>query len=474
MDQFAVILVTVASARLAFALIALGVVVRVSTLSVHSLWLDEAFSVLTVRAHSAAEIWSPGIDPIHPPLFYLILQRSLALVGVSEFGARLPSALTSIANIGLIWWLGRRLFPTRGVGLMAGVLLAVAPIDLWYAQEARMYELVTMAGLVLAIGVVSESWWARGLVVLGLTGGLYLDHTMWPLAIVVLVMGGTWMAHTARRASQLGTVVAGVLLALMLSRQVWAQALVAYGELDNVSLFKNLSARFGLGSVTGASLLPMMLAFAAVTLCGVLLAAMALGRREWRGWLPSAIVVGFTVATALVIVPRAYSLKQVLVCAWPYGVLLTAWALDEVRALDPRRARMLAGASAGLSLVACAFTFMTPRADWRGVSAHFINHASPYTRVILDPPYNGQPWSFYRQPGGAAVVQTDGNDTGLLERLATAGSDLCLVAERFGAAPPTSKTEAWLDQHVPLTSTTRFSRLEVRCYRAPATLPSGE
>ena len=256
--------------------------------------------------------------------------------------------------------------------------------------------------------------------------------------------------------------------------QVWAQALVAYGELDNVSLFKNLSARFGLGSVTGASLLPMMLAFAAVTLCGVLLAAMALGRREWRGWLPSAIVVGFTVATALVIVPRAYSLKQVLVCAWPYGVLLTAWALDEVRALDPRRARMLAGASAGLSLVACAFTFMTPRADWRGVSAHFINHASPYTRVILDPPYNGQPWSFYRQPGGAAVVQTDGNDTGLLERLATAGSDLCLVAERFGAAPPTSKTEAWLDQHVPLTSTTRFSRLEVRCYRAPATLPSGE
>lgn len=465
---------TDASVRLALALIALGVVVRVLTLGFHSLWLDEAFSVLTVRAHSAGEIWSPGIDPIHPPLFYLILQRSLEVFGVNEFGARLPSALASIANIGLIWWIGRRLFPARGVGMMAAVLLALAPIDLWYAQEARMYELVTMAGLVTGIGVVSATWWAPVLLAVGFAGGLYLDHTMWLVGILVVSIGVVWEVHIGRRVTQLARIGAGVVLALLIARPLWAQALVAYGELDKVSLFKNLSARFGMGSVAGAALMPMMLAFAAFSLCGALVAALALRRREWRGWLLPVIVVGFTLATALGVIPRAYSLKQVLVCVWPYAVLLAAWAIDEVRALEPTRARTLAGASAGLSLVACAFTFMTPRADWRGVSAHFINHASPYTRVILDPPYNGQPWSFYRQPGGPAVVQTDGTDTGLLVRLASAGTDLCLVAERFGAAPPTSKTEAWLDQHVPLTSSTRFSRLEVRCYRATATLPSGE
>lgn len=453
---------TVATPRYVLGLVALGVVIRMTTLSYHSLWLDEAFSVLSVQAHAAAEIWSPGIDPIHPPLFYLILQRSLALVGVSEFGARLPSALASVANIGLIWWLGQRVFPHRGVGAIAAALLAVAPIDLWYAQEARMYALVTMAGLVFALGLVIEAWWSVLLVVIGLAAGLYLDHTMWPLAILVASLGVTRWLREGRAPAQMVRSLAGIVVAVAMCGPVWRQAHVAFGELGKVSLFKALAQVIGVQVPTGYSLPAVMLGTAAVVFALVGVAAQVLWRNSWRRAVPVAIAAAVIIATFAVAVPRAYSLKQVLVCVWPYLVLLTAWALTE---MNERDARGLGLTAIGVSLCACVLTFTTPRADWRGVSAHVIAHAGPNTRVVLDPPYNGQPWSFYRRPGGPAVVQTDGRDTGLLERMALANVDLCLVAERFGGAPPSSKTEAWMDEHLSLANATRFARLELRCYR---------
>ena len=60
------------------------------------------------------------------------------MFGVTEFAARLPSALFDVGTVGLVFLLGRRLFGTL-VGLIAACLVAFSPFHIIYAQEARMY-----------------------------------------------------------------------------------------------------------------------------------------------------------------------------------------------------------------------------------------------------------------------------------------------------------------------------------------------
>lgn len=61
----------------------------------------------------------------------------------------LPSALCSILGVALVWQVGRKLGGEK-VGVAAAALLAVAPLDVWYAQEGRMYAAVLTASLALA------------------------------------------------------------------------------------------------------------------------------------------------------------------------------------------------------------------------------------------------------------------------------------------------------------------------------------
>ncbi len=448
--------------RLLLALVVAGALVRVSTLTVQSLWLDEAFSVLSARAHSVAELWSPGIDPIHPPLFYVLLHASLNAFGDGVAAARLPSALASVAGLALVAWLAASVLGDRRAGWLAAALLALAPIDLWYAQEARMYALVALSATVTALGCWLDRPWAPVLAVIGAVAGLYLDHTMWPILIAIGALAVTWPATTRRSLGPVWRVALVVVAIALCCRPVWAQALVAYGELDKVSLFKNLAARLHWGSVTRVPLAVAMAACAALAVL-VARALSSLVRRAGDATaLPAVVTAVFVLATMACAYPRAYSAKQVLVCVWPLVTLAAAWAVARVRAEAPVLA---------LCACACAFTFVTPRADWRGVVAHLTTRHAPSMRVVLDPPYNRQPWSFYRTAASPATLATDGRATDLLARLIAGGETLCLVAERFGNAPPTSPTEAWLDQHATLQSTTRFARLDVRCYGAPAGQP---
>lgn len=60
-----------------------------------------------------------------PVLLYWLMMLAYQLFGVSEFAARLPSAVTATGTVLLTYLLGARLF-TRTVGLWAGVLLATS------------------------------------------------------------------------------------------------------------------------------------------------------------------------------------------------------------------------------------------------------------------------------------------------------------------------------------------------------------
>jgi hypothetical protein len=183
----------------------------------------------------------------------------------------------------------------------------------------------------------------------------------------------------------------------------------------------------------------------------------------WTIW------AAFVVSTAVLTFPRFYSAKQILVCGWPFVVLLTAWILggraDAVPRSDAARiaARVRLVSAVAVSLIAAVVAVSTSRADWRGVVAH-LNRREPSTAiVVLDPHWNAIPYNYYqpRLPPAAAARGLSEFD----ERHQSSATQVCLVAERYGPPPPASPAEAWLDRHLRLVEATRFARLELRCYR---------
>jgi hypothetical protein len=78
----------------------------------------------------------------HPPLYYLMLRLWMAL-GDDAATVRALSALFGTLNIPVLYLLGRRL-AGRNMGLLAAFILAASPSHVRFAQETRMYTLLTL------------------------------------------------------------------------------------------------------------------------------------------------------------------------------------------------------------------------------------------------------------------------------------------------------------------------------------------
>lgn len=126
---------------------------RLSTLTVESLWWDEVTTLLQSRGSLGELIRLTAADN-YPPLHNLLVQLSLRLLGQSEFALRLPSALLGAFTVFLVYWVGSLLGSRLG-GLIAAALLAVAGFHLWYSQEARSYALLAFAATAYAGSVLS-------------------------------------------------------------------------------------------------------------------------------------------------------------------------------------------------------------------------------------------------------------------------------------------------------------------------------
>ncbi len=125
-------------------IIALGAYLRFFLIGNKTVWLDEAFSIWLAN-HALPDLWSwlIRIDQ-HPPLYYSLLSLWQALFGDLQAVVRALSALCSIATLPVLFLAARRLFD-QPTALIVTLLLAVSPIHVRYAQEARMYGLLTLA-----------------------------------------------------------------------------------------------------------------------------------------------------------------------------------------------------------------------------------------------------------------------------------------------------------------------------------------
>lgn len=83
----------------------------------------------------------------HSPLYFMLARFWVEGLGYSVSGIRALSALISLLAFPCLYWLCLELFESALVGWIAVAIMAVSPLHVLYAQEARQYSLWTVVVL---------------------------------------------------------------------------------------------------------------------------------------------------------------------------------------------------------------------------------------------------------------------------------------------------------------------------------------
>ncbi|MEG4939367.1 glycosyltransferase family 39 protein [Microcoleus sp. F4-D5] len=154
-------------------LIGIGIFFRFAHLGQKAIWYDEAFTLLAVSGHTVTEVQQEVLDegvipvaaldkyqhinpdrgvsntvrylmtsdPQHPPLYYTVVRLWAQAFGDSTAGVRSLSAAISLLIFPSVYWLCLELFESKAVGWVAIALMAVSPLQIFLAQDARQYGL---------------------------------------------------------------------------------------------------------------------------------------------------------------------------------------------------------------------------------------------------------------------------------------------------------------------------------------------
>ena len=172
----------ISGARRRFGLLALTLVAfawRVQGLTWQSLWRDEVDAVYFATRDLTETLMMFVQAGQNGPLYFVTLRPWFTWVGTSEFALRLPSAMAGTLAVLVTWQVARRLLPllpfvaehripvdgegaptpsvTPVIAWLAALLMAVNPYQLWYAQEGKMYTVITLLVL------LATWWWLEGI-----------------------------------------------------------------------------------------------------------------------------------------------------------------------------------------------------------------------------------------------------------------------------------------------------------------------
>lgn len=212
--RFLLILLTV--------VLALGVFFRCYNLDRKIYWHDEVYTSIRTAGYNGAEIieatfngdkisvddllkyqrlnnnktwadsWQKLVDhPEHPPLYYLLSRAWQQLFGSSITATRSLSVLFSFLLFPAVFWLCWELFERSTPGWWTMGLLAISPVQVLYAQEAREYSLLlltTALSCTALVGAVKRNrllWWL--FYALSTTANLYVSLLGGYIAIAQVV-----------------------------------------------------------------------------------------------------------------------------------------------------------------------------------------------------------------------------------------------------------------------------------------------
>jgi Dolichyl-phosphate-mannose-protein mannosyltransferase len=110
------------------------------------LWSDEAISVGEARMGFGAMVQYLRTEDVHPPLYFAVLWLDVRLFGFGELAVRVPSIIAGTLIVPMAYLTGKACL-NRRAGYIAAVLATVAPLMVWYSQEARMYAFYMLFAL---------------------------------------------------------------------------------------------------------------------------------------------------------------------------------------------------------------------------------------------------------------------------------------------------------------------------------------
>ncbi len=115
-------------------------------------WMDEGLSV-GISTHALFDIPHVLRHDGSPPLYYMLLHCWMSVFGSTEVSAHVLSLVFGLLTIPVGSWLAYSLFG-RWAALIATVLFALNPFLTAYSQEARMYSLMALLGLLATAGFI--------------------------------------------------------------------------------------------------------------------------------------------------------------------------------------------------------------------------------------------------------------------------------------------------------------------------------
>jgi mannosyltransferase len=116
-------------------------------------WVDEGISV-GIASHPLHELPRLLREDGSPPLYYALLHVWMSVFGRTEVATHWLSEVFAILTIPAAFWSGTRLFGRR-TGVFCAVLAAGVPFLTNYAQETRMYSLLLLLSLLVAMSFVA-------------------------------------------------------------------------------------------------------------------------------------------------------------------------------------------------------------------------------------------------------------------------------------------------------------------------------
>ena len=485
-------------------ILALAAGIRFYALGSQSLWSDEGNSA-ALAARSLGQIARDAGSDIHPPLYYWLLHFWTRYFGNSEFALRSLSTIFGVLLVWVIAELGRRMF-SPVTGLTAGFIAALAPFQVYYSQEARMYILLALeAALAMLLFWHYLKAAAQGgekpvirlvfgvLLALTWIAGLY-THYFFPIIIAVqtlLFLVWLWLNRSAGNGSR--RLLEWVALVGLAGLAFLPWALPAYRQIaswpappDRPELLTGITSVFSelvVGPevlLSGAKWGPWLIALLAI-----------IGALPWPGGFGtdsrasrSMRVTRYLIPPAWALIPalallalglyREAYLKFLLVSSPAVSLLLARAVLgparwiqmhdrsDEAAESDPSRApQILAPIWAicslalisGVSGAALARYFTNPttfRDDYRGIARFISATGHPGDAIVLDAPGQLEVFDYYYD-GDLPVYPLPSSRP--LDPIAT-GEELenllsheKLYAIYWGAqeADPDGVIEGWLD-----------------------------
>ena len=119
--------------------------------------LDEANSVI-IASSSFSRLLEYLRNDNNLPFYYLLLHGWIRLAGIAEWAVHLPSTVSYLLAIGVVYQLGWEALQDRKAALYSGFFYLVSSQAVYQAQKARMYSLL---GLLAALStlLMFRVWW---------------------------------------------------------------------------------------------------------------------------------------------------------------------------------------------------------------------------------------------------------------------------------------------------------------------------